>query len=32
MTAGDGKVENVTDSIHVHPTLSELVHTLFGKV
>lgn len=32
MTAGDGTVENVTNAIHVHPTLSELVHTLFANV
>ncbi len=31
MTAGDGTVENITDAIHVHPTLSELVHTLFNR-
>jgi len=32
MTAGEGTVDNVTDAIHVHPTLSELVHTLFTRV
>jgi len=32
MRAGDGTVDTVTDAIHVHPTLSELVHTLFDRV
>jgi len=31
MTAGDGSIDNITDAIHVHPTLSELVHTLFTR-
>ncbi len=32
MGCGEGTVENVTSAIHVHPTLSELVHTLFTQV
>lgn len=31
MTCGEGTVETITDAIHVHPTLSELVHTLFNR-
>jgi len=30
MNAG-GDVDNITGAIHVHPTLSELVHTLFAR-
>ncbi len=32
MGCGDGTVETITSAIHVHPTLSELVHTLFSQV
>ncbi len=32
MGCGDGTVDTITDAIHVHPTLSELVHTVFNQV
>ena len=32
MNCGDGTLDHITGSIHVHPTLSELVHTVFTRL